>query len=195
MARTAQSAWREDESPEWHQRQYLDHEGNTVILGKLSKVREFNEPEGNYQYSLLVYTKAPIQAENYDTLFAYLFGITDPGPFLEIYTTTQPSAFACVEHQRREIVHRKRLHVLKPSGSYIFLTSDSYLAIRYQEKGNQLRTTPLAINFSQRSPTEVREVELEYRVPNIYRDVADFVKFGNEVVSEAIKMMAKALDN
>jgi hypothetical protein len=71
----------------------------------------FIEPEGNYQYSPQVYTKTPIQPQNYDTLFAYLFGITDPGPFLDIYTTTQPSAFACVEHQRREIVHRKRLHV------------------------------------------------------------------------------------
>jgi hypothetical protein len=52
------------------------------------KVRKFNEPEGNYQYSPQVYTKPPIQPKNYDTLFAYLFGITDPGPFLEIYTTT-----------------------------------------------------------------------------------------------------------
>ena len=48
MARTAQTAQRDDENPEWHRRQYLDHEGNPVILGKLSKAPEFNEPEGNH---------------------------------------------------------------------------------------------------------------------------------------------------
>ncbi|KAJ6078655.1 hypothetical protein N7467_008408 [Penicillium canescens] len=110
MARTAQTARRDDESPEWHQRQYLDHEGNPIILGKLSKAREFNEPEGNHQYRLQVYTKVPIQPDNYDSITAYLFGITELGPFRKIYTSTQPNAFACVEHQRREIAYRKRLH-------------------------------------------------------------------------------------
>jgi hypothetical protein len=41
----------------------------------------------------------------------------------------------------------------------------------------------------------VRTVELEYRVPNIYGDIADFVEFGNEVVSEAIEMKANAPEN
>jgi hypothetical protein len=219
MARAAQTARRYDERPAWHQRQYLDHEGNIVILGKLSEAREFNEPEGYYQYRLQVYTKVPIQPENYDSVFAYLFGITELGPFLEIYTSTQPNAFACVEHQRLEIAHRKRLYmasgeqsdsqppliarglankgsqILEPTGSCIFLTSDSYLAGYRREGGNELGTAPFAIDFSRRFPTEVRRVELECRVPNIYGDIADFVEFGNEVVSETIEMRANAPNN
>ncbi|CAG8400193.1 unnamed protein product [Penicillium salamii] len=119
-----------------------------------------------YQHRLQIYTKITIRPENYDSIVAYLFGIAELGPFLEFYTCPQPNAFACVDHQRREIAYRKRLHaaadgrpesrppliakdaasrgfqILEPAGSCMFLISDSYLAGHSREVANQLGTGP-----------------------------------------------------
>ncbi|KAJ5999967.1 hypothetical protein N7481_000376 [Penicillium waksmanii] len=97
MPRSAQTARRNAERPRWHQRQYLDHEGKFAILGRLCTVQEFNEPEGYYQHRMQVYTKVPVDVENYVSLYQYLFDVRfDPAAFLEIYTATQPNAVACI---------------------------------------------------------------------------------------------------
>ncbi|CAI7571807.1 unnamed protein product [Penicillium pancosmium] len=215
MARSAQTARRNAERPRWHQRQYLDHEGNSVVLGRLCTVQGFNKPEGYYQHRIQIYTKVPIDPANFVTLYQYLFDVRwDPAPFLEIYTATQPNAVACVDHQRLEIIHRKNLHrasdeqrdsqppliakdkskghlqILDPSGSCIFLTSDSYLVGDSRREGNERGTAPLSVDFSRRIPTEVREVDLKYRIPGVTEDVVEFVRFvrDSEVVSEVIDM-------
>ncbi|KAJ6054887.1 hypothetical protein N7499_005837 [Penicillium canescens] len=163
MARTAQTARRDDEGPEWHQRRYLDHKGNHV------------------------YTKVPIQPKNYDSIVTYLFGITELGPFLEIYISTQRNAFIAYRKRLREAFD-KQSNCSNCRPPLIAKDSATISLVHRREDGNELRTIPLAIDFSRRFPTKVRTVELEYRVPNIYGDIADFVKFGKEVVSEAIEM-------
>ncbi|KAJ6166239.1 hypothetical protein N7485_009483 [Penicillium canescens] len=134
------------------------------------KAREFNEPGTNY-YLAPLYTSS-INAARSSTVRDYtwlLISIVTLGLLLLL----------------------RLYRILKLSGSYIFLTSDSYLSSRYREKWNVLRTTLLAIKFSRRFPTEVREVGLEYPVLDIYKDIAELVKFGNEVVFEAIKLTAR----
>ncbi|KAJ5263450.1 hypothetical protein N7478_011055 [Penicillium angulare] len=73
MARTAQNCPPNPRPYQWRQREYLDHQGNPVIIGKVSRGQEFDAPA-------------------------------------EIYASTQNDAFACVEHQRHEVAHRKRLY-------------------------------------------------------------------------------------
>ncbi|KAJ5100503.1 hypothetical protein N7456_006555 [Penicillium angulare] len=110
MARTAQNT-RPNSSPyQWRQREYSDHQGNPVILGKVSSGQEFEAPEGKEKHTIQIYSKTPIQAADFENLHNYLSPSLDHSIFIEIYTSTQNDAFACVEHQRREIAYRKRLY-------------------------------------------------------------------------------------
>ena len=55
-------------------------------------------------------SKTPIQPGDFKSLYGYLSSSLDFCIFIEIYTSTPDDAFACVEHQRREVAHRKRLY-------------------------------------------------------------------------------------
>lgn len=121
MVRTAQTA-RELSDPvvRWIQREYLDHEGNTVILGKVAAYEsQFYRPDDAEAYRLQVYSTAPIQPEEFNRLYRYLCFELSQRPFLEIYSYNPPDGLACVEHQRREVAHRKRLHAEQRDGQYV----------------------------------------------------------------------------
>jgi hypothetical protein len=120
MARTAQNG-RPNPSPyQWRQREYSDHQGNPVIRGKVSRAQSFDAPEGKEKYTIQIYSKTPIQPADFESLYEYLSPSLDDCIFIELYTSTQNDAFACVEHQRREIAHRKRLYAdsEQPSNSF-----------------------------------------------------------------------------
>lgn len=114
MARTAQTSQDPDPSIHegWLQHEYVDHQGNTVILGKWASEFNFSNPEEVEEYRVQVYSTTPIptQPEALNKLYPYLCFNFPMLPFLKIYSYNPPNAFACVEHQRREIAHRKRLH-------------------------------------------------------------------------------------
>ncbi|KAJ5514624.1 hypothetical protein N7463_004176 [Penicillium fimorum] len=109
MARTAQTAWDPSEPPRRRiQREYADHKGNAIILGKVS-YGQFYQPEDGEAYRHQVYSTTPIQPEELDSLYRSLyFGLSQP-PILEIYSYNPPDGLACVEHRCREVVHRKYL--------------------------------------------------------------------------------------
>ncbi|OQE21359.1 hypothetical protein PENSTE_c012G08121 [Penicillium steckii] len=110
MARTAQNG-RPNPSPrQWRQKEYSDYQGNPVILGKVSRDQAFYAPEGKDKYTIQVYSQAPIQQRDFKSLYEYLSPSLDFCIFIEIYTSAQRDAFTCVEHQRHEVAHRKRLY-------------------------------------------------------------------------------------
>lgn len=82
---------------------------------------------------------------------------------------------------------------LGPTGSCLFLTSDSYLVGRRREDANERGTAPISVSFSQRIPTAVQEIDLEDGNPGVPGDIADFVEFpsDNEVYSEATEMLLR----
>ncbi|KAJ5980825.1 hypothetical protein N7481_008123 [Penicillium waksmanii] len=88
MAKTSQTTRDSNKEPcRWIQREYIDHKGNKVILGKwVCWGRQFYQPEEFEGYRLQRF------------------------PFLEIYSYNPSDALSCVEHQRNEVAHRKRLH-------------------------------------------------------------------------------------
>lgn len=124
MARTAQIARDPfDEPIRWIQRDYVDHEGNTVILGKLTAyASKFHRPEDGEAYRLQVYSTTPIQPEEPEKLYeSFCSDVIQPrhsASLLEIYSYNPPGGLACVEHQRREIAHRKRLQAGQRQGKY-----------------------------------------------------------------------------
>lgn len=66
MARTAQIARDPSDEPiRWIQREYVDHQGNTVILGKVTaNASKFYRPENGEAYRLQIYSTTPIQPEH-----------------------------------------------------------------------------------------------------------------------------------
>jgi hypothetical protein len=170
MARTAQNAPPNPSPHQWRQQQYSDHQGNPVVLGKVSRDQAFDALELNEKHRIQIYSKTPIQPADFTDLYGYLFPLSEASIFIEIYISNQADAFACVEHQRREIAHRKRLYTDsdQPSNSVppliptfnitgspsrsqpnydtgvcILLTSDSYRAGGDREKRDELGTGPL----------------------------------------------------
>ncbi|KAJ6066025.1 hypothetical protein N7499_012099 [Penicillium canescens] len=109
-----------DQPRRWIQREYADHEGNTVILGKVAAANEsqFYRPEDGEAYRLQVHSTTPIQPEELNKLYQYFCFDLSKLPFLEIYSYNPPDGLACVEHQRREVAHRKRLQAEQREGEY-----------------------------------------------------------------------------
>lgn len=218
MARTAQTM-RPREPKSWHQRQYLDHEGKPVILGKYSRSHDFKEPDGIYEHRLQVYSTVSVPPETYFLLYEFLFGMTGPGPFLELYTSIQPDGIACAEHQRREIAHRKKLHAnadqntdfdslppliaksnsysktpeINDEGSCLLLTSESYLARANRGKADELGTTPIISYFNRQFTNEIQKIKLRYRVDELRNNVPSFLQYGNQLLPEAVEVDAYAL--
>lgn len=112
MARSSQTARPSTgRAPQRLQHQYTDHQGNTVVLGKVSHEDcDSHVPSGRGAYRLQIYSKTPMQPQDYEKLNRYLVSDAGTGPVLEIYSYNPPDPLACVEHQRREIAHRKCLY-------------------------------------------------------------------------------------
>ncbi|OKO99163.1 hypothetical protein PENSUB_8550 [Penicillium subrubescens] len=177
MARTAQTARDPSDEPiRWIQREYVDHEGNTVILGKVTAyASKFYLPEDGEAYRLQVYSTTPIRPEELQKLYEYFCSEVSQPPFLEIYSYNPPDGLACVEHQRRETAHRKRLQAEQRQGEYdeslpplipmmrtgfddqfmsgfcFLLTSESYLLGSFPD--NDHGTGPWWITFDRNLPS------------------------------------------
>ncbi|KAJ6012425.1 hypothetical protein N7522_002780 [Penicillium canescens] len=207
MARTAQVARDPSEQPRrWIQREYADHDGNTVILGKFANENQFYRPEEGEAYRLQVYSTTPIQPEEFKKLYKYFcFDLSWP-PFLEIYSYNPPDGLACVEHQRREVAHRKRLQAeqrevdydesLPPliptmktgfgdefmSGFCFLLTSKSYLQGAFQD--NDHGTGPLWISFDRSLPPAVKKLDMIKRLDSPASELRNFSERGIAVNPE-----------
>lgn len=205
MVRTSQIARDSIEEPiRWIQRDYVDHQGNQVILGKVaSHGRQFYQPEPNEleAYRLQVYSTAPIQPEEFNNLYEYFYSEFDQFPFLEIYSYNPPDGLACVEHQRHEVAYRKRLHAgqregLPPliptmkigfkdefmSGFCFLLTSKSYLQGAYRD--NDHGTGPYWITFDRSLPAVVKKLPMIKRLGSPATQLQTFTEWGISVNPE-----------
>lgn len=74
MARTAQTARDPSDLPiRWIQREYLDHQGNTVIVGKVAAYEsQLYRPDDGEAYRLQVYSTTFIHPEELSKLYQYL---------------------------------------------------------------------------------------------------------------------------
>lgn len=179
------------------------------MLGKINdgEDSDFDEPSEREEYRLQVYSKAPIQPEDYEVLNEYLVNDdTDLDPFLEIYSYNPPDPLACAEHQRREIAHRKRLHAesdrsrdeLPPlipairyrkkdcrTGFCILLTSESYQAGSFDQERNERGSGPFFIYFDPRLPWAIRQLDLTSRLSVSAHNMSTFTRRGIQVFPEA----------
>ncbi|KAJ5603247.1 hypothetical protein N7537_006203 [Penicillium hordei] len=207
MVRTAQIArYPSDPIRRWIQREYADHGGNTVILGKFSYESQFYRPEEGEAYRIQVYSTTPIQPEELHKLYAYFcFDLSWP-PFLEIYSYNPPDGLACVEHQRREIAHRKRLQAEQREGEYdeslppliptmrtgledefmsgfcFLLTSKSYLQGSFQD--NDHGTGPWWISFDRSLPSTMKKLDMIKRLDSPPTELQIFKEWGISVNPE-----------
>ncbi|KAJ6186194.1 hypothetical protein N7519_007495 [Penicillium mononematosum] len=190
MARTAQIARGPSDPPRrWIQREYAGHEGNTVILGKISSESQFYQPEPEEleAYRLQIYSTAPILPEEFNKLYEYFFSEFDQFPFLEIYSYNPPDGLACVEHQRHEIAYRKRLHAGQGkdqfmSGFCFLLTSKSYLKGAFRD--NDHGTGPWWISFERSLPAAVKKLPMIKRLGRPATELQTFKEWGISVDSE-----------
>ncbi|KAJ6080521.1 hypothetical protein N7467_010274 [Penicillium canescens] len=207
MARTAQIARDPSDQPRrWIQREYADHDGNTVILGKFANENQFYRPEEGEAYRLQVYSTTPIQPEEFKKLYKYFcFDLSWP-PFLEIYSYNPPDGLACVEHQRREVAHRKRLQAEQREGEYdeplppliptmrtgfndqfmsgfcFLLTSKSYLQGSFHD--NDHGTGPWWISFDRNVPSTVKKLDMIKRLDSPATELQTFAEWGISVNPE-----------
>jgi hypothetical protein len=120
-------------------------------------------------------------------------------PFLEIYSCNPPDGLACVEHQRREVAHRKRFHAeqredeydeyLPPliptmqagledeSMGFCFLpTSKSYLQRSFA--GDEHGTGPWWISFDRILPSAVKTLDMFKSLDTPATDLQTFAEWG-----------------
>ncbi|BCS22505.1 uncharacterized protein APUU_30730S [Aspergillus puulaauensis] len=208
MARTAQTARDPNAEPvRWIQREYADHEGNTVIAGKVASYgRQFYRPEEGEAYRFQVYSTTPIRPEELNQLYGYFCFDLNWLPFLEIYSYNPPDGLACVEHQRREVAHRKRLHAEEREGEYdeslppliptmrtgfnegfmsgfcFLLTSKSYLQGTFPD--NDHGTGPWRISFDRNLPCAMKKLGLITQLDDPATDLETFAEWGIAVNPE-----------
>ncbi|ODM18435.1 hypothetical protein SI65_06306 [Aspergillus cristatus] len=175
----------------WIQREYVDHQGNPVVLGKyISEEEDFTRPEGEARFIMQIYSSIPLQESDYGKIDGYL-SESDlfRTPKFEIYSYRPRNALACVEHQRHEIAYRKHLHVeAKAAGQSteaippltpmaeklsesrdrvefcIFLASESFRAGFIGMQRKALGTGPQWIYFDRRNPSGVSEIPMVERL-------------------------------
>ncbi|KAI9926972.1 hypothetical protein ASPWEDRAFT_188133 [Aspergillus wentii DTO 134E9] len=183
MARPKQTA--RGPKHELRHHRYTDHAGQPAALLKDQFTHpEEVPPEDDWaevpQLAFQVYSTIPLDPDH-TALYNYLSTQIDfwPQPCFEIYAP-QPDAFACVEHQRREIAHRKRFRpgdeffpgIAKivpddgerlPQGLLIVIRSDSYRqswAGPNEKEGDG--TCPLWVTFNRCFPQKT-EVDVRSR--------------------------------
>ncbi|CAI7659481.1 unnamed protein product [Penicillium palitans] len=174
MVRTSQIARDSTEEPiRWIQRDYVDHQGNPVILGKVaSHGRQFYQPEPNEleAYRLQVYSTAPIQPEEFNNLYEYFYSEFDQFPFLEIYSYNPLDGLACVEHQRHEVAYRKRLRAGQREGLPPLIPTmkigfkDEFIYLQGAYRDNDHGTGPYWITFDRSLPAVVKKLPMIKRL-------------------------------
>ncbi|KAL4789163.1 hypothetical protein BDV19DRAFT_397368 [Aspergillus venezuelensis] len=191
MARTENSHKFPD--AEWTAHRYCDHAGNPAVLMAKEATNPANEwfDQPVPGFAVQVYSTFPIRLdvgddedgngnegenENDDLLklCTYLTRGIDTWPTIsfEIYSV-QEDVWACVEHQRREIFHRKSHHpgddffpaIAKAVPNYheqihqgfiLVITSNSFRAISRNESEYEDETGPLWVNFNRAFPDKTK---------------------------------------
>lgn len=97
-------------------RTYVDHIGQRVVLEQFISPNDPDEPEyspePDHLVPIQVYSLVPLD-DDHEKLRDYLlqsFWDDEVKPLFEIYSYCPPDAFACIEHNRLEIAHRKQQH-------------------------------------------------------------------------------------
>ncbi|KUL82248.1 hypothetical protein ZTR_09280 [Talaromyces verruculosus] len=161
----------------WVAQPYRDHANQPAVLmvHKVINAEEIRQAEGDFEanpeFALQVYSTIPLDSDH-TTLCEYLYQEinSEPSMSFEIYSP-QPNVFACVEHHRREIAHRKTATLgvgffpgiakavpnrstWLPQGLLLVITSHSYRegvrAPDYDETG------PLWVNFNRSFPLKAK---------------------------------------
>ncbi|GKZ33627.1 hypothetical protein AbraIFM66950_003536 [Aspergillus brasiliensis] len=105
---------------QWTIQHYQDHASQPAAL--LVYKATTPEPEAIHAaFAIQVYTTVPLDEENdLIAICQYLSRevSSSPWPSFEIYSTPQTDVFACVEHQRREIFHRKDISPSRDDGLF-----------------------------------------------------------------------------
>ncbi|KAJ5194775.1 uncharacterized protein N7498_008213 [Penicillium cinerascens] len=110
-------AWRQTPCTRWVAQHYQDHAQQPAIFMTLKETNPEALPVHLPQIAIQVYSTVPLSLDSeddsedvYTSICRYLSSQISSYPSetlsYEIYAP-QPNVFACVEHQRREILHRK----------------------------------------------------------------------------------------
>ncbi|KAL4783535.1 hypothetical protein BJX76DRAFT_329638 [Aspergillus varians] len=193
----------ESNASDWQAaRRYLDHLGHPVVLEQY--VETDNPPDPDHIIPIQVYSLVPLDPDH-EPLRDYLlqtFADEEVLPLFEIYSYLPPDAFACLEHNRREIAYRKQQHRSgasdpppliplfyghyhrTPAGRCILLRSHSY-RLGHLNDGNEFAAAGEgpALVFFNRSFSKTRsEVDHLQRLPSEDLDPDD------EVYPEAFEL-------
>ncbi|KAL4794871.1 hypothetical protein BDV19DRAFT_364074 [Aspergillus venezuelensis] len=146
----------ESEDPGWQTiREYTDHLGYPVVLEQY--IESHHEPDDVHLVPIQVYSLYPLD-QDHEKLRDYFLGSQQQDsenlPLFEFYSYLPPNPYACINHHRREIAHRKQqhregapdppplipqvrsTHEGHPMGCCILIRSDSYRLghVRDEEK-------------------------------------------------------------
>ncbi|KAF3392512.1 hypothetical protein F1880_008696 [Penicillium rolfsii] len=210
-------AWRETPRPRWIARQYRDHGQQPAVFMTLKETNPEALPVCLPQIAIQVYSTVPLSLEfeedtedDYTALSRYLSSrrssYPDEAMSFEIYAP-QADVFACVEHERREIHHRKndipgvgffpgiakvapdkRNHLLQ--GFLLVITSysfrDTFLPKYEAESG------PLWVNFDRCFPLKAK-VDLPSRIESTSRSGFDpsTISVDRQVYSEREELVVR----
>lgn len=178
---------RESSDSDWQEvRHYFDHLGHPVVLEEY--VESHNTRDPDHIIPIQVYSLVPLDPDH-EALRDYLlqsFYDEEVLPLFEIYSYCPPDVFACIEHNRREIAHRKQQHQSgapdlpplipqfygigqrTPAGRCILLRSHSY-RLGYENDGDKLAEAGEApdLVFFNRSFSSTRtHVDHSQRMPS-----------------------------
>ncbi|KAJ5541695.1 hypothetical protein N7494_006771 [Penicillium frequentans] len=204
----------------WIAQRYRDHANHPAVL----MVLRSTNPESLMLpplpgIAIQVYSTIPLDSDSdYITLCQYLISEAHQNPHVsfEIYAP-QPDVFACVEHQRREILHRK--HHLPGEGFFpgiakvaandndrllqgflIVITSHSFRAA-HRRPDYEAESGPLWVNFNRSFPPRAK-VDLRSLIDDVGHSGFDPSTIGgddwddwNEIYWEREELMVKKCRN
>lgn len=198
----ARGSWfGKEPNPKWIHYPYMDHAGlpATLVINKATNPQANDDDLAPIpEFAFQIYSTVPLDPDH-TALCEYLSRHMDswPKPSFEIYAP-QPDAFACVEHQRHEIRHRKTVKpgdeffpgIAKvttsyqelPQGLLLVITSYTY-RMAHRSKHYEEGTGPLRVNFNRCFPSRA-EVDLQSRYfdPPPYDDESELCFEREEIV-------------
>lgn len=198
----------------WRQFKFLDHAGKQVTLGRMYSTDPNRPPDPDTSFSFQVYSLIQLDSDHTKLLEYLTSGFDwDLIPTFEIYAEQQPDVFSCVEHQRREIAHRKvsrdtsmneslpliakvaaARYDSRRQGFLIVITSDSY-RVGFLRPDQEPGSWPLWAHFNRKFPYRTI-VDRTSRLSGnpydyLYQGVPD--EEGIEVWPEAIEISVRRI--
>ncbi|KAJ5765390.1 hypothetical protein N7520_004949 [Penicillium odoratum] len=186
-------AWRQTPRTEWVAQHYRDHAQKPAIFMTLEETNPEALPAHLPQFAIQVYSTVPIgldsgegSEDDYISLCRYLSSMQSSYPdeacSYEIYAP-QPDVFACVEHQRREIFHRKNnlpggelfpgIAKVAPDHRNMLLQGFLLVVVSYSFRDSfipqyETESGPLWVNFNRSFPLRAK-VDLSSRIDSDIR--------------------------